>query len=99
VRWNEIGQAAGFLDPQVQESQPFTAADRERWSQVQVTRYLEGPQSLDADGNVRQTVQVELADRDTQAVRTIVDRQVWRYDAVAKKWWLTTGLPNLDAAR
>lgn len=99
VRWNEIGQAAGFLDPQLQESKPFTVADRERWSQVQVTRYVEGPQSLDPDGNVRQTVQVEVADRDTQAVRTIIDRQVWRYDAAAKKWWLTTGLPDLNAAR
>jgi hypothetical protein len=32
-------------------------------------------------------------------VRTIIDRQVWRYDEVARTWWLTTGLPDLDAAR
>ncbi len=99
IRWNEIGQAAGFLDPALAETQPFTAADRDRWAQVQVTRYVEGPQSIDADGNVRQTVQVEIADRASQSVRTIIDRQVWRYDAVAKTWWLTTGLPNLDEAR
>jgi hypothetical protein len=99
IRWNEIGQAAGFVDPALAEARPFTAADRDRWAQVQVTRYVDGPQSLDPAGNVRLTVQVEIADRATQSVRTIIDRQVWRYDEVARTWWLTTGLPDLDAAR
>jgi hypothetical protein len=99
IRWNEIAQAAGFVDPLVLAEKPFTDADRARWAQVQVTRYYEGLQSTDPDGNYRQTVQVEIVDRATQSVRTVVDRQIWRYDPVAKTWWLMTGLPNLDAVQ
>jgi hypothetical protein len=99
IRWNEIAQAAGFVDPLRQAEKPFTDADRARWAQVQVTRYYEGLKSTDPNGDYRQTVQVEIVDRATQSVRTITDRQVWRYDEAAKTWWLTTGLPDLDAAQ
>ena len=96
IRWNEIEQAAAFVDPAVMQEHPFTDADRERWAQVQVSRYYEGPQGVDADGKVTQTVQIELIDRATQTVRSIVDRQRWRYDDEAEIWWLETGLPKLD---
>ena len=26
-------------------------------------------------------------------------RETWRWDAEAKRWWLVSGLPDLDAAR
>ena len=97
IRWNEIGQAASYVDPLLLAEKPFTEADRERWAQIQVTRYFEGPQSQDPQGNFRQTVQVEVVDRATQSVRTVVDRQVWRFDEAAGRWWLTTGLPDLEA--
>jgi hypothetical protein len=99
VRWNEIAQAADFVDPLIKAEKPFTDADRARWAQVQVTRYYEGLKSTDPNGDYRQTVQVEIVDRATQSVRTITDRQVWRYDEAAKTWWLTTGLPDLDAVQ
>lgn len=95
IRWNEIEQASTYVDPAVLAAKPFTAATRERWAQVQVSRYFEGPQSIDSEGRVLQTVQIELVDRATQTVRTIVDRQRWRYDEEAKIWWLESGLPAL----
>lgn len=97
VRWNEIEQAAGFVDPETQRARPFTAADLERWRQVQVSRYVEGPQGMDAQGRVLIAVEIELIDRATQSVRSIIDRQRWRYDEQAKTWWLESGLPSLDA--
>lgn len=96
VRWNEIEQASTFVDPAVAEEHPFTKADRDRWAEVQVSRYYEAPQGVDADGSVTQTVQIELIDRATQTVRTIVDNQRWRYDPVTETWWLESGLPKLD---
>lgn len=96
VRWNEIEQASQFIDPETQRTQPFTAADLERWRQVQVSRYVEGPQGMDAQGRVLIVVEIELIDRATQSVRSIIDRQRWRYDEQAKTWWLETGLPSLD---
>lgn len=95
IRWNEIDQAAAYVDPAVLAEKPFTAEQRERWKQVQVSRYYEAPQSTDGQGRVLQTVQIELIDRSTQTVRTIVDRQRWRYDETAKTWWLESGLPQL----
>jgi len=96
VRWNEITQAAGFVDPETQAAKPFTAELRDRWAKVQVSRYLEGPSSYDAQGRFLQTVQIEVIDRATQSVRTIVDHQVWRFDPAGPTWWLQSGLPELD---
>lgn len=96
VRWNEITQAAGFVDPETLAAKPFTEELRERWAQVQVSRYLEGPGSIDAEGRFVQTVQIEVIDRSSQSVRTIVDNQVWRHDPDARTWRLQSGLPELD---
>ncbi|GMU44665.1 MAG: hypothetical protein DYH17_12540 [Xanthomonadales bacterium PRO6] len=95
IRWNEIEQAVAYVDPAVLVEKPFGEEQRQRWSQVQVSRYFEGPRGSDAEGRITQTVQIELIDRATQSVRTIVDRQRWRYDETAKTWWLESGLPEL----
>jgi hypothetical protein len=96
IRWNEIDQAVGYFDPAILEAHPFTSSDRERWAAVQVSRYVEGPQTVTADGDVLQTVEIELIDRATQTVRSVIDRQRWHYDSEAAQWWLETGLPSLD---
>lgn len=97
VRWNEIEQAVGFVDPATLREHPFTEADLARWRQVQVSRYVEGPQGMDAQGRVVMTVEIELIDRASQSVRSIIDHQRWRYDEPSKTWWLESGLPSLDA--
>ena len=99
VRWNEIAQAAGFVDPLTRAEKPFTPELQERWAQVQVSRYLEGPSTVGPEGQFLQTVQIEIIDRSTQSVRTIVDHQVWRHDREALTWWLQSGLPELDQAQ
>ncbi len=95
IRWNEIDQALAFVEPAHLLERPFTEEDRQRWRATQVARYFDGPQSTDANGDVRVSVQLELIDRDSQSVRSVVDRQVWRYDEATKTWWLTTGLPDI----
>jgi len=99
IRWNEFEQAVTFIDPAVLAEKPFDEAAAARWSQVQVARYVESPQTVDAEGRVLQTVQIEIIDRSTQSVRNIVDRQRWRFDPVAQIWWNESGLPDLDAAK
>ncbi len=99
IRWNEFEKASTFIDPAVLEESPFDEALAARWSQIQVARYVEGAQSVDAEGRVLQTVQIEIIDRSTQSVRNIVDRQRWRFDPAAGQWWLETGMPDLDAAK
>lgn len=96
VRWNEITQAAGFVDPETLAEKPFTPEVQARWAQVQVSRYVEGPSMVGPEGQFMQSVQIEIIDRATQSVRTIVDHQVWRRDPETLNWWLQSGLPELD---
>jgi hypothetical protein len=97
VRWDGFEVAEMFVDPKVREAHPLTDLDRERFRQVQVNDYDDGNGPVPSGENeVRQTVRIGLTNLHTQAVRTIVDHQVWRYDAEKNKWWLETGIPNLN---
>ena len=49
------------------------------------------------EGLYEQVVELRVVNRNTQVERIITDRQKWRWDAVAKRWWLVSGLPDLDA--
>jgi hypothetical protein len=97
VRWDGFEVAEMFVDPKVREAHPITDLDREHFKQVQVNDYDDGNGPVPAGENeVRQTVRIGLTNLHTQAVRTIVDHQVWKYDAEKNKWWLETGIPNLN---
>ena len=68
----------------------------ERLHQVRVSGYDEQPAIPAGEDEVRQTVRIELVNVNTQSVRSIVDRQVWKYDEAAKRWWLISGLPDVS---
>jgi hypothetical protein len=97
VRWDGFEAAEQFVDPKVRDAHPITDLDRERFKQVQVNDYDDGNGPVASGENeVRQNVHISLTNLHTQSVRTIVDRQVWRYDPEKGKWWLETGIPNLN---
>lgn len=97
VRWDGFEAAELFVDPKVRGAHPITDLDRERFKQVQVNDYDDGNGPVPSGENeVRQTVHIGLTNLHTQAVRTIVDHQVWRYDPDKGKWWLETGIPDLN---
>ena len=96
IRWNRPDAAAKWLDPELEKNLP-TALQLERFSQVQVTGYdVRGSETITPE-RYAQTVEIRLVNKHTQAERAIIDRQVWRYDAEKKHWWLTTGLPDITA--
>ena len=47
------------------------------------------------DNEVSQIVEIGLVNINTQAARSIIDKQLWRYDAKANHWWLVSGLPDI----
>ena len=97
VRWDGFEAAEQFVDPKIREAHPITDLDRARFKQVQVNDYDDGNGPVPAGENeVRQNVHISLTNVHTQSVRTIVDRQLWRYDPEKNKWWLETGIPNLN---
>lgn len=96
VRWDGFEVAEQFVDPKVREAHPITDLDRERFKQVQVSDYDDGNGPVPAGENqVRQTVQISLTNVHSQAVRTVVDHQLWRYDPDKNHWWLESGLPDI----
>jgi hypothetical protein len=49
------------------------------------------------DTEVRLVVEIGLVNTNTQAARSIIDKQVWRLDEKANRWWLMSGLPDITA--
>lgn len=95
IRWDDMAQAQSFIDPKQLAEHPPTALELARFKQVQVTGYDEQAVAPVNDNEVRQTVKIELVNVNTQTSRSIIDHQVWKYDEQAKRWWLTSGLPDI----
>ena len=98
VRWGEFDRASGFLDPAA-NLPPLTDLERERIKQLQVTGYEVKSQHQLADGFMAQEVEIRVVNKHTQLERIVTDHQVWRYDAAAKGYVLTSGLPDFGAER
>ncbi len=95
IRWGTIEQAETFIDPAYRAANPLTALDLERYKQVRFTAYNDrAPIPVD-ENEVRQVVEIGLVNVNSQSSRSVVDQQVWKYDEPAKRWLLTTGLPDI----
>ena len=96
VRWNGLQSALQFIDPKLLKKHPPTDLDLSRYQQVRVTDYDDGsgPAPLSED-EVQQTAQISFVNIHTQVERSVVQRQVWRYDEKTKHWWLESGLPDI----
>jgi hypothetical protein len=96
IRWGDVAQAQSFIDPKVLAEHPPTSLELARFKQVQVTGYNEQPPVPVGENEVRQTVQISLVNIATQGARSVVDNQVWKYDAESKHWWLVSGIPDIS---
>ncbi len=97
LRWGSVEQALAFQDPEPLKTTPVSSFELERWRQFRVVGYRASSPATTSPGHVQQRVALELINTNTQGVRNLIDLQDWRYDPVAKRWWLTSGLPSLDA--
>lgn len=95
----DLTQAIGFIDPEWLAAHPPSELELERLRQVIVTDYRAGDPVRIDDQHVSQVVRMEVVNNHTQNARGVVDRQQWRYDDVAKRWWLTSGLPDITSTR
>jgi hypothetical protein len=97
IRWEGLDKAAEFLDPTERERLAPSALERQRFEQYQVSGYYaQGQEQADAR-QVLQIVEIRLINRHTQVERSVIDRQRWRWDSDAKRWWLVSGLPQITA--
>lgn len=96
IRWGQLASAAEFIDPELREKLAPSALQLRRMEQLQVTGYrVKGKQEIEGR-EVRQVVEIAVINRHTQVERVVIDRQIWRWDAEAKVWWLTTAPPDFE---
>jgi hypothetical protein len=97
VRWGDFTSALSFVDKDYLRDHPMSSIDQGRLAQLRVTSYDDGsgPQPA-GDDEVIQVVQINVVNLNTQAERSIVDRQRWHYDKEKGTWSLMTGLPDFS---
>ncbi len=95
VRWSDFEAAEGFIDPETLRAHPLSDLQRQRYQQVQVSGYRERGTGLAADGSVERRMEISVINRNTQAERTVLLTERWRWDRDNKRWWQAAGLPDL----
>ena len=95
IRWGTMDEALGYLDPAQRKANPPTEFQLRRYSQLRVSSYRESTTAQLPDGTVERRVLVGVINNNTQSERTVGVVERWRWDAQAKRWWQTNGLPDL----
>jgi hypothetical protein len=95
LRWGNFEDAVAFVDPETLKTHPLTSVDLGRYRQIRISGYNAQPSRPAGEGEVIVVAEVVLTNNNTQSVRSVLDRQRWRYDEKAKHWWLVTGLPDI----
>lgn len=94
LRWGDVRGAWMQQDPAWRAAHPLGDFDIDRWKQVQITSYqVVDSAGGDPDEAIR-SIEIGIANRNTMAARTVTYRETWHYDAAAKTWWVTSGLPD-----
>ncbi len=97
IRWGDFEGAWQLVDPEYREQHPLTDLELARYKQIQISAYRELASEVGENDIAMREIQVGVVNRHTQVEKIVTDHQHWRYDPEAKRWWLTTGLPRLDA--
>mgnify|MGYP006900029796 CR=1 FL=1 len=95
LRWVGIQDALSFIDPEYRKAHPLTELELSRYDQVKVSGYRERDASALPNGTAERRMEVNVVNQNTQSERTIVVRETWRWDKERKRWWQTSGLPDL----
>jgi hypothetical protein len=91
IRWGYFDTAHSFIHPDQRKELP------KHLDNIRVTNYqvVQGPLTKD-ETSVEQVVRIQYIHRDRQMVRSLLDRQLWRYEKEANAWWLYSGFPQFD---
>jgi len=93
IRWGDIEGAWTLVDPEYRQANPMTDLAFERYKQVQVTGYRDLAAQV-GEGTAAREIEIGVVNHHTMRTRSIRYTERWRYDAEAKTWWLTVGLPD-----
>ena len=91
LRWGYYENAYGYIHP----DRRGEALSPETLEGLRLTGYdVIQPPLMNAEAETAtQIVAIDYLYEDRQVVKQLKDRQLWRYDAEKKGWWLESGLP------
>jgi hypothetical protein len=95
MRWGYFETAYGYLHPDLRAGKDLPAVLKN----LRVTGYevVQPPVVTDkGQAEATQIVNIDYLYEDRQVVKSITDRQVWRYDPRLGTWWLNSGLPRFQ---
>jgi len=95
IRWGSMDDAIAYLDPELRKEKPPTEFELNRYAQLRVSSYRERSSAALEGGLVERRVEIGVINQNTQAERTVMVVERWRWDPEAKRWWQTAGLPDL----
>lgn len=94
LRWGYYDTAWNYLDPGVRSRIP---PDQLQLKSIRLTAYevVQPPLLIAEDQDqAEQWVQIDYVRQDTQVVHSLIDHQVWHYDASREGWLLTSEPPR-----
>ena len=94
IRWGDFEGAWTLVDPAYRAVHPMTELEFERYKQVQISGYHDLGAQV-GDGVASRQVEIGVINRNTLVERQAHYLEQWRYDPVAKAWWVESGLPDL----
>lgn len=93
IRWGYYETAFGYLHPDQRKDK----AVPESLEGLRLTGYdVVQPPVMQDEDSATQVVRIDYLHEDTQVVKQLVDRQVWRWDDKLESWWLHSGLPKFE---
>jgi hypothetical protein len=93
IRWGYHETAISFLAPERRQDPGLTSV----FENIRITGYdVLQPPVIQADDTAIQVVRIDYLNEDTQVVRSLTDRQLWRWDDGQGTWHLSSGLPPMS---
>ncbi|MBB1073406.1 hypothetical protein HUU62_03120 [Rhodoferax sp. 4810] len=92
LRWGYYDNLIGFLPPKQRATIPLTALRAIRITAYEVIQ----PLVINPADVATQQVRIDYVHSDHQRLKSLIDRQEWRYDTTQATWWRTSPLPNFD---
>jgi hypothetical protein len=95
VRWAQWDAAVDFVSLEYQQENPITRLDLDRLRLFRVTQYIvRSAVPFDEGNGLMQVVEIRMFNKNQARERSIIDEQIWKYNADTERWQLHSGLPD-----
>jgi len=92
MRWGEYQLASSFIKTQGTDGE---SPNLKKLEKIKITSYKPTGRNTSEDKlQAHQTVEIKYYNTDYLIEKTLIDKQLWEYDAKQKAWYLQSALPD-----